>query len=257
MKILKRRKEAMKKSLKRHPLLSLLCTGYVAMMSTSVNAALIDRGGGLIYDDDRNITWMQDAYAAPGLMGRADAMTWVDNLTFGGFSDWRLPSTLNIDPSCGTDATDKQFLTLTPCSGGEMGHLIYSEGLTYLPGDATLTSNLSWGSLGLFDNVYGGGYWTSTDYLWTDQPYEDPAGSTTESTGKPFPRTPRTNFGWLFYFGGDPGAHKTILATTASRAVWAVRDGDVAAVPLPGAVWLFGSGLLGLVGLARRKAGLG
>ena len=30
-------------------------------------------------------------------------------------------------------------------------------------------------------------------------------------------------------------------------------EGDIAAVPVPAAVWLFGSGLLGLVGVARRK----
>ena len=29
-------------------------------MATSANADLIDRGGGLIYDTDLNITWMQD-----------------------------------------------------------------------------------------------------------------------------------------------------------------------------------------------------
>jgi hypothetical protein len=34
---------------------------------------------------------------------------------------------------------------------------------------------------------------------------------------------------------------------------WAVRAGDVSAVPVPAAVWLFGSGLIGLVGIARRK----
>jgi hypothetical protein len=34
---------------------------------------------------------------------------------------------------------------------------------------------------------------------------------------------------------------------------WAVRAGDVGAVPVPAAVWLFGSGLLGLIGVARRK----
>jgi hypothetical protein len=36
---------------------------------------------------------------------------------------------------------------------------------------------------------------------------------------------------------------------------WAVQSGDVAvlATPVPAAVWLFGSGLLGLIGMARRK----
>jgi hypothetical protein len=35
---------------------------------------------------------------------------------------------------------------------------------------------------------------------------------------------------------------------------WAVTPGQVAAVPVPAAVWLFGSGLLGLLGLKRRIA---
>ena len=34
---------------------------------------------------------------------------------------------------------------------------------------------------------------------------------------------------------------------------WAVRSGDVSAVPAPAAVWLFGSGLIGLLGMARRR----
>ncbi|MCK5092950.1 MAG: VPLPA-CTERM sorting domain-containing protein, partial [Gammaproteobacteria bacterium] len=40
-----------------------------------------------------------------------------------------------------------------------------------------------------------------------------------------------------------------------SYYAWAVHDGDVGAsvVPVPAAVWLFGSGLIGLVGFARRK----
>ena len=33
---------------------------------------------------------------------------------------------------------------------------------------------------------------------------------------------------------------------------WAVSPGQVSAVPVPGAVWLFGSGILGLLGLKRR-----
>jgi hypothetical protein len=34
---------------------------------------------------------------------------------------------------------------------------------------------------------------------------------------------------------------------------WAVQSGDVSAVPVPAAVWLFGSGLLGLIGVAKHK----
>ncbi len=50
-----------------------------------------------------------------------------------------------------------------------------------------------------------------------------------------------------------------------NRFAWAVRTGDVPAicsgdnceppaVPIPAAAWLFGSGLLGLIGIARRRA---
>jgi len=33
----------------------------------------------------------------------------------------------------------------------------------------------------------------------------------------------------------------------------AVCSGDVGAAPVPAAVWLFGSGVMGLTGIARRK----
>lgn len=245
--------------IKKQSLLILLCAGTAALMSTSINASLIDRGNGLIYDPDLDITWMRNASFTSlkprNTTNKQGAMEWVDALSFAGFDDWRLPGTLNVDPGCGTDATGKLFLTLTACSGGEMGHLLYGEGMTFTP----TPGNQAYGSLSLgnevfFENVYGGGYWTSEDYVWTGQSYEDPAGSTPESAGKPYPRVPLDGYGWLFYFGGDPGGHKTLLRTGNSRGAWAVRNGDVTAVPLPAAVWLFGSGLLGLAGLARRRA---
>ncbi len=85
----------------------------MGMLST-VNAALYDRGNGMIYDSEQNLTWLQDAnyvvtsgYAAAnavfvsgnksrnnvltdGRMGWDAAQTWVSGLTVGGFNDWRL-----------------------------------------------------------------------------------------------------------------------------------------------------------------------
>ena len=79
----------------------------------------------------------------------------------------------------------------------------------------------------LFSNVQPDDYWSATEYA------------------------PNTSNAWVFdMIDGDQnnGGDKS-----NSNYAWAVHSGDVRAVPLPGAVWLFGSGLLGLVGMARRK----
>ncbi|MBN8762875.1 MAG: DUF1566 domain-containing protein [Thiobacillus sp.] len=65
----------------------------------TASATLIDRGNGMIYDSNQNLTWLQDAnyaktsgYNSDGLMSWDEAMTWVSNLTYGGYDDWRLPN---------------------------------------------------------------------------------------------------------------------------------------------------------------------
>ena len=58
-------------------------------------------------------------------------------------------------------------------------------------------------------------------------------------------------FPYLFTTSGGFQSYGINYRTTHFR-VWAVRSGDVAAVPLPGAVWLFGTGLLGWLGAKRR-----
>ncbi len=42
---------------------------------------------------------------------------------------------------------------------------------------------------------------------------------------------------------------------TAKEYQFYIKSMDVQAVPVPAAVWLFGSGLIGLVGVARRRKG--
>ena len=86
--------------------------------ATGVYAELHDRGGGLIYDDVLNITWLQDTnyaktsgYDADGSMNWYEAMAWVDQLEYAVYDDWRLPTSAG---GAGYNIT-----------GGEMGHLYY------------------------------------------------------------------------------------------------------------------------------------
>jgi len=59
---------------------------------------------------------------------------------------------------------------------------------------------------------------------------------------------------WFLDFGFDGGGAQSNEGKSGSTFAWAVRSGDVpAVVPVPAAVWLFGSGLIGLISIARRK----
>ncbi|HBA66355.1 MAG TPA: PEP-CTERM sorting domain-containing protein [Methylococcaceae bacterium] len=70
-------------------------------------------------------------------------------------------------------------------------------------------------------------------------------------SGTEFTRDPNS----VWYFLTNLGYQLT-SSKSNQLFVWAVSPGQVPEVPLPGAVWLMGSGLLGLLGLKRRlKAG--
>ena len=112
-----------------------------------VNAALVDRGGGMIYDDVLDITWLQDArYAVTSgysseLMNYEDSLIWAEKLVFGGYDDWRLPRELLTSTA--------SFCTGFDCTDTEMGHLyLFSLGGNIGKGRADLT-----GDQGPFINI--------------------------------------------------------------------------------------------------------
>jgi hypothetical protein len=107
------------------------------------------------------------------------------------------------------------------CTDSEFGYLFYNElgGSAYSPISASNSPNLA-----LFTNIVEDWYWT---------------GSLSVEHIKVF------NFG--------DGANSRTFGTLAKYHVWAVRDGDVAVVPIPAAFWLFGSGLIGLIGLMWKR----
>ncbi len=164
-------------------------------LTAHVNAALVDRGSGLIYDTDLDITWLQNAsYAtgsaydpdADGLITWDTALLWAANLTYYDsvrsltLTDWRLPD--------GNAAT---------YGNTEMGHLYHSDGIT--------TSSPS-----PFFNLQQEDYWTGTEYAL------DPNQAVV-----------------CGFFGSIPLSGDPVLASNKSKpwCAWAVRDGDV--VPEP------------------------
>jgi hypothetical protein len=67
-------------------------------------------------------------------------------------------------------------------------------------------------------------------------------------TGIEDPSNPNDVYAFNLGAGGQGTPNKGI-----ALYVWAVHDGDIAAVPIPAAFWLFGSGLIGLFGFVRRR----
>ena len=81
-----------------------LMTVFLAscLLVVQANAALVDRGTGMIYDTDLGITWLQDAnyaqtsgYDADGRMTWNQATNWAAGLNINGITGWRLPSTVD------------------------------------------------------------------------------------------------------------------------------------------------------------------
>ena len=210
------------------------------------------------YDTDLGITWLADANAgaessyddggssSDGRMTWANGNSWAGSLSYSGSwgtaSDWRLPTVVDTDgpdpDALGGDGCNFAY-TGTDCgysvdtSTGEMAHMYYDElGNTAYYDAFGGGPQLGWGVMntGPFSNLAAVVYWTGSHY-------------------DPFP-----SFAWYFnfYLG-----NQTADSNTSLYRAWAVHPGDVGAatpVPVPAAAWLLGSGLIGLLGVARRRS---
>ena len=204
--------------MKFHPRWVVTALFVVALgISSGANAALYSRLGGLaVYDSDFNITWLADAnYAGTSGYATAGSMTWSQA------NAWA--AGLTVDGINGWRLPTSDTCLDYNCTGSEMGHLFYTE-LGGVANYSILTMHNA--NLALFQHVQSGSYWSATEYA------------------------PNTNYAWHFDF--DFGAQGYNIKTYSAFA-WAVHAGDVAAVPIPAAAWLFGSGLLGLVGVVRAR----
>jgi hypothetical protein len=94
-----------------------------------------------------------------------------------------------------------------------MGYLYWVEGIT---------AATPWP----FSNIH-------SDFYWSETEYDD-------------------DNAWDFGFN-QYGYQSISDKVEYDNYAWAVHSSDIAAVPVPAAVWLFGSGLMGLFSLARKK----
>lgn len=206
--------------------------------ATGANATLISAlGGQVVNDTDLNITWLTNANLAAtntfgvsgindgiqyssqaGRMNFNTAQNWIgamNTANYLGYNNWRLPTS---DTCLGYN-----------CTGSEMGHLFYTELGGVARQDLTTTHNDNY-NLFQFPSANSDVYWSSTVFA-------------------PAPTTKIIfTFTGNYYVGFQDN-----IDNSYSMYAMAVRDGQVATVPVPAAAWLLGSGLLGLIGVARRK----
>jgi hypothetical protein len=230
-----------------------------ALLSSGVaQAALMDRGGGLLYDSVLNVTWLQDAnfartsgVDADGMMNWWVANDWVANLSFHDsvrhvdYSDWRLAANAPVGADWNYDfsydgSTDRGYNITS--SASELSYMYYVnlglKGLHAPSGafqlDAGVFGNGTTGgqaNVGLVNNLQSSGYWYGTVYA---------------------PAPALAAWGFATTGGGQGGNYQD-----SEFYVWPVRPGDVAAaVPEPEtyAMLLAGLWFVGVMVKRRRQS---
>ncbi|MHB8744173.1 MAG: Lcl domain-containing protein [Sulfuricaulis sp.] len=186
------------------------------------------------YDTSLNITWLADANAAGGAMDWTSANTWAANLNVNGVTGWSLPTMTDSNADCNATTYVGGPCGFNNPSTSELAHMFYTTLGDKAHYDTSGNPQTVYGltNTGPFSNVQSSVYWSATEYA------------------------PSTSLAWLFStgYGYQTNGHKA-----NSFYAWAVHAGDVgaSAVPVPAAVWLFSSGLMGLVGVARRERSFG
>lgn len=185
------------------------------VLPLTVQAELLDRGRGLIYDSATNLTWQQNANLAAtntfgvvginadGSMSWHTAMDWIAAMNVArylGFDDWRLPTNKPADLNCGPELLGYQY----NCTKVELGTIYFSAlgNLSSYSPTGVFQPGFGLVNVGPFQNLAARSYWTSTDW---------PGSPTT------------TAYRFAFDVGGVDESSKI---STFPRA-WAVRDGDV------------------------------
>ena len=185
-----------------------------------------------------------DFDTSTGIMNFWGAKAWVNylnSISYAGQTDWRLP---NVTPVNGSSfnhnvsfngTTDRGFnVNILNPTASELAYLFSNElgNLSQLNTAAQPQAGYGLVNSGQFVNFQNGGYWTGVEFAFSSA----------------------TDFDHAWLFSNANGAQGTSPKDDNNRFyAIAVRDGQLSAVPVPGAVWLMGSAIAGLMGLNRKR----
>lgn len=205
-----------------------LALALLMFIGGTAQAALHDRGGGLLYDDVLNITWLQDAnyartsgYDTDGRMTWSGANAWAASLSYGGYTDWRLatnaPQGSDWDILATNDGSTDRGYNITS-TRNELSYMYYVNlGLVgkYSP------LGVYQSNYGIFGNGTFGGQADvglvrnfQSDYYWSEAYYLP------------------GHFGFSWALDSREGAMGAYGVEFGEFYAWAVRSGDVRS-PLP------------------------
>ena len=184
------------------------------------------------YDTTLNITWLADTNVS-GWLDWAGASAWAAGLNINSITGWRLPTVTDTGTlGCNFAYSDTDCGYNVDTSTGEVAHMFFSTlgNKAYFDPSGKFQADYGLTNTGPFSNLGGPYYWSATEYALD------------------------TNDAWLF--DADTGYQGNVNKTVSNVYVWAVHSGNVGAstVPVPAAIWLLGSGLVGRFGFVRHRA---
>jgi hypothetical protein len=230
-----------------------LANSYAGGASAFVNAVIASVPGGKItdtpnvYDTPANSGYYtlstDDFNTTNGMVswfGAKAYVSYLNTISYGGSKQWSLPGVTDTGTTgCnfgynGTDCGYNVNTSTDPLAQlyyGELSKKAYytTSGPYPQSGYGIFGNNgaqVSGGVVGPFSNVQSYAYWSGTEYA--------------------------TELTYAWHFLTYRGEQNFYSKDAPFSYAWAITPGQVAAVPVPGAIWLFGSGLLGLLGLKRR-----
>ena len=205
----------------------------------------------LVHDDDLHLTWLDysNLIAEASQNTWQNQVNWADSLNNPGIltytfnsgvnldwssSQWRLPTAQNAPFAFGYEGDPDNDGNYSYSAGynlanSELGHLFYEELGNQSYYQTSGASNSNWGleNTSLFNELKPGNYFTQTQF------------------------TGFSNLAWAFDL--STGEQNIEYKGSSLYGIAVRSDSGLSQVPLPGAVWLLGIGMIGINSFRSRK----